>query len=98
MESLTKTQLKHYQFALLFRQFMLINNRHSFSSIEIKDIGIQLNKILNRRVSYSSQYIVKILENFGIKNVLNSRSHSFRSRLWFHKSLDPNTLKVNINV
>lgn len=98
LTTLNKPQVTNYKFVLLFRQFMLINNRYSFSSIEIKDIGIQLNKILSNPKNFSCQYIVSLLTAYGIKNVWSKNSHSYRSRLWFYKDLDGATLKVRVNV
>lgn len=98
MRILNKSENNRYRFALLFRQFMLINNKHKFSSIEIKDIGTQLNRILNNPYKYSTQHILGILSDYGIKDILQKHSHAFRSRLWFHKPLCSKTLKVHINV
>lgn len=97
MNSQTKAQLQTYSFALMFRQFMLINNRYSFSSIEIFEIGKQINRILNINKQYTSSHIVKLLSKYGVDNVLNKYSHSTRHKLWFNTPLDNKTLKVKIN-
>lgn len=97
MNSQTKAQLRTYSFALMFRQFMLVNNRHTFSSIEILEVGKQISRILGFTQQYNSQYILKLLSKYGVNNVLNKYSHSTRHRLWFNTPLDPKTLKVKIN-
>jgi len=91
-----KSNIKQYRFVLLFRQFMLINNKHIFSSIEIKEIGIQLNRLLKNNTNYSSQYIINILSKYGINNILKKHSKSMRTSLWFHIPLD-SSLKIKVN-
>lgn len=97
MNSQTKAQLRTYSFALMFRQFMLINNRYTFSSTEIVEIGKQINRILGITNKYSCQHIVKLLSQYNVNNILNKYSHSTRHKLWFNTPLDSNTLKVKIN-
>lgn len=96
MVYLNKSNIKHYRFALLFRQFMLINNKHIFSSIEIREIGIQLNRLLKNNCNYSTQHIIKILSEYGINNILKKHSKSIRSSLWFHTPLE-SSLKIKVN-
>lgn len=93
----TKAQLRTYSFALMFKQFMLVNNRHTFSSIEVLEIGKQISRILGITQQYNSQHILKLLSKYDINNILNKYSHSTRHKLWFITPLDPNTLKVKIN-
>ena len=52
-----KSDKDAYRFVLLFRQFMLVNNKTKFSSIELKDISNQLISILKLSKKYSPQYI-----------------------------------------
>lgn len=93
-----KSDKDAYRFVLLFRQFMLINNKTKFSSIELTDISSQLISILKLNKKYSPQYVVLLLNKYGITNVLNKHSKSNRGKLWFCEPLNPQTLKVKINV
>ena len=93
-----KSDKDAYSFVLLFRKFMLVNNKTKFSSIELKDISNQLISILKLSKKYSPQYIILLLDKYGIKDVLNKHSKSNRGKLWFCEPLNPQTLKVKINV
>lgn len=81
----------------LFHKFMIVNKKFKFSSVEITDIVSQLTKILNVKTKYSCQTMVKVLEAYGIKDVLQKHSKSCRSKLWFVRPLNPITLKVAVN-
>ena len=88
-------------YAVKFRQFMLINNKHSFSSDEILAVSQQITKMLDIQVkslNTNVNTVTKTLSQYGINNIRNKHSHSMRHRYWFVKPLCPNTLKVSANV
>ena len=98
-KSLTETMLLLY--AIKFRQFMLINKKHSFSSDEILAVSKQITHILaikNKSLNNNINIIINVLSQYGINNIRNKHSHSMRHRYWFVKPLCPNTLKVSANV
>lgn len=84
-----------YLFALRFRQFMLVNNITRFSPDELRATGKQINNSLNRTdLNYSSQYIQKLLESYGIKDVTQKYLKSQRHNFWFNRPMCHKTLKV----
>lgn len=84
-----------YLFVLKLRQFMLVNNITRFSPEELRVTGKQINSSLNRAdLNYSSQHIQKLLENYGIKGVVQKHLKSQRHNYWFYKPMCGKTLKV----
>lgn len=96
MATYSKVESEQYRFAMLFKQFMVNNDINKFSSDELIATAIQINKILNKSKKYGVQSIIKILDKFGIRNVQSKHSKSLRHKLWFHKDLNPTTLKVAV--
>lgn len=96
MATYSKVELEQYRFAMLFKQFMVNNSIIKFSSDELLATARQINIILNNSKKYGVQSIIKILDKYGIKDVQAKHSKSLRHNLWFHKDLNPTTLKVAI--
>ena len=85
------------QFVILFKKFMQVNNKLIFSATELKDVTLQLCTILGRNKTYSLKTVMDLLEKDGVVNIHQKHLSSQRSKLWFYKPLNPQTLKICVN-